>query len=71
MKKKILTIITIAIILFLSVVLYNASKLQHIHIQKKVIITTDLESVFNNVVYLKTSLNDHLFRNRSFSRNRN
>ncbi|PQJ80972.1 hypothetical protein BTO18_09805 [Polaribacter porphyrae] len=49
----ILTTIIVIVILFLALGFYNASKLQHIHIQKTVNIQADLETVYNNVVYLK------------------
>ncbi|WP_075341735.1 SRPBCC family protein [Tenacibaculum agarivorans] len=49
----IITTLLVLIALFLSIGFYNASKLQHIHIQKKVTIQSDLEPVFNQVVYLK------------------
>jgi len=53
MKKMIFSIIGGAIALFLIVGLYNASKLQHIHIQKSVTINSDMSSVFDNVRYLE------------------
>lgn len=46
-------IIGIVIVLFLGIGFYNASKLQNIHIQKTVNIKSDIETTFNNVVYLK------------------
>ena len=49
----ILTIIAIALALFLGIGFYNASKLQNIHIQKSVNIDTDLQTAFDNVKYLK------------------
>jgi len=48
----ILSIIAIALILFLAIGFYNASKLKHIHIQKSVSINAESETVFNNVQYL-------------------
>ncbi len=47
------TILTGIVLLILAKGLYNASKLQHIQIVKTVNITSDIETVFNNVVYLK------------------
>ena len=52
MKKMIISIIALAVILFLAIGFYNASKLKHIHIQKSVSINADLETAFNNVQYL-------------------
>jgi len=52
MKKMIITIIAIAVILFLAIGFYNASKLQHIHIQKSVSINADIQPTFDNVKYL-------------------
>lgn len=52
MKKMIVTII-IAVVIFLGIGFYNASKLQHIHIKKSVTINADLQTVFNNVAYLE------------------
>ncbi|WP_226544609.1 SRPBCC family protein [Neotamlana laminarinivorans] len=49
----IVTIIVGAVILFLVIGFYNASKLQHIHIQKSVTINSDIETAFTNVLYLK------------------
>ncbi|RKR14723.1 hypothetical protein CLV91_0801 [Maribacter vaceletii] len=49
----ILVIVAIVLILFLGIGLYNANKLQHIHIQKTVHIQSDLQTTFDNVVYLK------------------
>lgn len=49
----ILTIIAVALVLFLGIGFYNASKLQNIHIQKSVNINADIQSIFDNVVYLK------------------
>lgn len=53
MKKMIVTILISAVVIFLGIGFYNASKLQHIHIQKTAEINTDLKNAFNNVVYLK------------------
>lgn len=53
MKKMILAIIAVALLLFLGVGFYNASKLQHIHIQKIVTINSDIQTAFDNVLYLK------------------
>lgn len=53
MKKMIFTIIAGALILFLGIGFYNASKLQHIHIQKSVNINTEISNVFNKVVNLE------------------
>ncbi|GHC66093.1 Polyketide cyclase / dehydrase and lipid transport [Ulvibacter litoralis] len=53
MKKMILIIITVALVLFLGIGFYNASKLQQIHIQKVVNINADAETTFDNVLYLK------------------
>lgn len=52
MKKMIITIIAIAVILFLAIGFYNASKLQHIHIQKTVEINADVLPTFDNVQFL-------------------
>lgn len=49
----ILIIIAVVIVLFLVIGFYNASKLQDIHIQKSVSIQSDMQTVFDNVVYLK------------------
>ncbi|MGP1993575.1 SRPBCC family protein [Zobellia laminariae] len=49
----ILIIITVALVLFLGIGFYNASKLQQIHIQKVVNINADAETTFDNVLYLK------------------
>ena len=49
----IVTLIVLAILLFLGIGLYNASTLQHIHIQKTVDIHADPQTVFNHVLYLK------------------
>ncbi len=49
----ILTIIAGAVILFLAIGFYNASKLQEIHIQKSVTINADIQTTFDNVVYLR------------------
>ncbi|MFY0602034.1 MAG: hypothetical protein JXR03_20335 [Cyclobacteriaceae bacterium] len=48
-----LTLIAISLILFLGVGFYNAKKLQHIHIRKAVNINADIQSTFDNVLYLK------------------
>lgn len=53
MKKMILTIIAVALLLFLAIGVYNAKKLQHIHIQKTVNINADIQTTFDNVLYLK------------------
>lgn len=53
MKKMILITIAVALILFLGIGFYNASKLQHITIQKSVNINTDVQATFDNVLYLK------------------
>jgi hypothetical protein len=53
MKKILFSIVAGAVLVFLGVGSYNASQLQHIHIQKTVSINAELETVFNNVVYLK------------------
>ncbi|MFK8037890.1 MAG: SRPBCC family protein [Crocinitomicaceae bacterium] len=53
MKKMILSIITIVLVLFLGIGLYNANKLKHIHIQKSVNIDAEMQTVFDNVVYFK------------------
>ncbi|TMM57580.1 hypothetical protein FEE95_12250 [Maribacter algarum] len=42
-----------ALLLFLGIGFYNANKLQHIHIQKTVNIQSDIETTFDNVVFLK------------------
>ena len=49
----ILITIAAALILFLGIGFYNASKLQHIHIQKTVNIQSDMPTVFDHVRYLK------------------
>lgn len=49
----IVIIIVVVVVLLLGIGLYNASQLQHIHIQKTVKIDSDLQSVFDQVVYLK------------------
>ncbi len=49
----ILTSIAVVLVLFLGVGLYNASKLRQIHIQKTVTINADMQTTFNNVLYLK------------------
>jgi len=49
----ILTIITVALILFLGIGFYSATKLQHIRIQKTVNISADIQTTFDNVLYLK------------------
>lgn len=49
----ILIIIAVALILFLGIGFYNASKLQHIHIQKIVNIQSDMQTTFDKVLYLK------------------
>lgn len=49
----ILTIIGVALIAFMSLGLYNASKLQTIHIKKSVTINGTMEEVFDMVKYLK------------------
>jgi len=48
-----LIIIAVAVLLFLGIGFYNASKLQHIHIQKTVTINSDMQTTFDNVLYLK------------------
>lgn len=53
MKKMILIIIPVALILFLGIGFYNASNLQQITIQKSVTINADIQTIFDNVVYLK------------------
>lgn len=53
MKKMILIIIAVALILFLGIGFYNASKLQHIHIQKTVNVQSEMRTTFDNVLYLK------------------
>lgn len=53
MKKMIIITVIAVLVIFLAIGFYNASKLQHIHIQKTVSINADLESTYNNVVYLK------------------
>jgi len=53
MKKMILTIVLAIVITVLGIGLYNATRLQHIHIQKTVTIQSDLQNVFDYVVYLK------------------
>ena len=53
MKKMIWTIVIGVVIVLLAVGCYNASKLQHIHIEKQVSIHADIATVFENVVYLK------------------
>jgi len=53
MKKMILIIIGAALVLFLGVGFYKASQLQHINIQKTVTINADLQTVFDQVVYLE------------------
>ncbi len=40
-------------LLFLGIGFYNASKLQHINIQKTVNIQSDMQTTFDNVLYLK------------------
>lgn len=52
MKKMILTIILSALALFLIIGFYNASKLQHIHIQKSVVIDASNQEAFDQVKYL-------------------
>lgn len=52
MKKMILTIILIALALFLAIGFYNANKLTHIHIQKSVVIYSTEQAVFDQVKYL-------------------
>lgn len=49
----IITIIIAAIVIFLGVGFYNASKLQHIHIQKTVKIQADMQTAFDKVLFLK------------------
>ena len=49
----ILIIIAVALILFLGIGFYSANKLQHIHIQKTVNIQSDMQTTFDNVLYLK------------------
>lgn len=49
----ILIIIAVVLILFLGIGFYNANKLQHIHIQKSVNIKSDMQTAFDNVLYLK------------------
>ena len=49
----ILSIILIALIVFLGIGFYNASKLQHIHLQKQVTIKGTEKVVFDQVLYLK------------------
>ena len=51
--KKMITIAISIIFLLLCIGLYNASQLQHIQIKKSVTIKADLNSVFENVVFLK------------------
>lgn len=53
MRKMILSTIAVALILFLGIGFYNANKLQHIHIQKTVNINTDIQTTFDNILYLK------------------
>lgn len=53
MKKMILITIAVAVVLFLGIGMYNAKKLQHIHIQKTVNINSDIQTTFDNVLYLK------------------
>lgn len=53
MKKMILLIISAIIIAFLSIGIFNAKKIQHIHIQKKISIQADLQSTFNQVRFLE------------------
>lgn len=49
----ILIIIAVALVLFLGIGFYNASKLQHIHLQERVDIQSDMSTVFDHVLYLK------------------
>lgn len=53
MKKMILITIIALLLLFLGVGFYNASKLQHVYIQKTVSIQADELTVFDHVLYLK------------------
>ncbi len=46
-------IIIAIVLLFLSIGLFQANKLKHIHIQKTVQINAPIENVFENVVYLE------------------
>lgn len=52
MKKMTISIIA-AVALFLAFGLYKASQLQQIHIQKSVTVEADLQTVFDQVVYLE------------------
>lgn len=45
--------IVAVVVLFLAIGFYNASKLQHIHIQKSVSINADINQVYDQVAYLK------------------
>lgn len=49
----VITIIVITLILFLGIGIYNANKLQHIHIQNTVNINADIQRTFDNVLYFK------------------
>lgn len=49
----ILILIVAAFLLFLGIGFYNANKLQHIHIQKTATINADIQTTFDNVLYLK------------------
>ncbi|WP_024772757.1 SRPBCC family protein [Aquimarina macrocephali] len=49
----ILTILAIILILFFGIGLYNANKLKNIHIQTTVNINADIQTIFDNVLYLK------------------
>lgn len=52
MKKMILTIGLSLVAILLAIAVYNALQLQHIKIKKSVVINSDIEQVFDNVVYL-------------------
>lgn len=49
----ILSAVLVALILFLGIGFYNASKLQQINIKKTTLVNSNLETVFNKVAYLK------------------
>ncbi len=51
-EKMIAIIISIAVLFFIGLGYYNATKLQHIHIQKKIAIRANTLRVFENVQYL-------------------
>ena len=53
MKKMILIIIASTLVIFLAFGFYNASKLQEIHIQSSATINAEIQTVFDNVVFLK------------------